>query len=264
MHQSLLEGIADSGAETTLSDSRLERPDHRRRAIESAVMALVGLAGVWWLRLSFESTPWCTAEALSILTFTLLLVLANGVRHRRVVCLGLLTSPLIFAVVARQFGYPVPFEMTAIALLGVGSLALGLYSPTRRNVALSVVASGFLVLFTTLISDDSGALTPALIWITICLWHMVANHWERVTSCTPDEVRRSTRVRPLTVFAGAGLVCPRRLGHSWPGVQASALFLGNHADKWRIEMVRSRGKVGRRQRRCGDRGQRPRGVFRGG
>ncbi len=202
MSQSLPEQAADSAGQTRLSASRVERPDDRRRMIESVVLALIGLVGVWWLRISFESAAWCAAEALSILTFAFLLLLASRDRNRLVFFFGLLTSPLIFAVVARQFGSPIPFEMTAISMLGVGALALALYLPTRRNLALSVVTSGFLVLFTTLISDSSGALKPALLWITLCLWHLVANHWERVTACTPDEVRRSAHVRPATVVAG--------------------------------------------------------------
>ncbi|MGI9471899.1 MAG: DUF3488 and transglutaminase-like domain-containing protein [Rubripirellula sp.] len=202
MSQTQHERTADFSGQDSLTQSRFARPDDRRRTIESTILALIALAGIWWLRLSIESTTWCVAEVFAILAFALLFVLVSRRRIRLVACVGVICSTPVFAIVARQFGSPIAFEMTAISVLGAGSLALAMYSQTRRNLALSVVASGFLVLFTTLIASEFGTLIPALAWITYCLWHMVANHWERVTACTPDEIRRSTSIRPTTVIVG--------------------------------------------------------------
>ncbi len=219
MSQSLPERSPESEpnateTESTVTASRVERASvgsasdgsvgDLRRAIECAVLAFIGLGGVWLLRFTFESRAWCAAELISIAAFTIALIfLYNKPSRLRTGCIaGSLGTPLFFAVVARQLGSPIPFEMSAIATLGVGSLALALCARSRRNLALSVVTSGFLILFTAMISDSNRALTPALLWITFCLWHMVANHWERVSSCTPDQVRRSVRVQPLTVLIG--------------------------------------------------------------
>ena len=205
MSPSLPERVANAGGQKSLSVSHITREDDRRRKFESTVLALIGLAGVWWLRFAIESTLWCAAELLCVLAFATLLATATRDRNRFFLGIGLLASPLVFAVVARRWGWPIPFEMTGISILGVAALLIALYSQTRRNLALSVVTSGFLVLFTTLIASEFGTLIPALGWITFCLWHMVANHWERVTACTPDEVRRSAGVRPATVIVGLAL-----------------------------------------------------------
>lgn len=173
-----------------------------RRRIETATLSLISLVGVWWPRFSFESTFWLSAEILFVLLFTAFILFARHERARTVLGAALLLIPIIFAWVARQMGSPIPFEMTGITTLGVGSLALAIKAKSTRNLALSVVASGFLVLFATFTLNEMGRPVPAIAWITICLWHLVANHWERVSACTPDEVRYSSSVRPLTVLAG--------------------------------------------------------------
>ena len=181
--------------------SDLVSSDSRRR-IETASLSLIALIGVWWPRYSFESTFWLSAEILFVLLFAAFVLIAKHARARAVLCAALLFIPIIFALVARQLGSPIPFEMTGISTLGVGSLVLALQAKSIRNLALSVVASGFLVLFATFTLNEMATPVPAIAWITVCLWHLVANHWERVSACTPEEVRYSAGVRPVTVLAG--------------------------------------------------------------
>lgn len=192
-------------SQATAQVDRIERAGiDQRRTTESIVLVLIALIGVWWLRSAFESSGWLIAELITVLALALLALLPRG-KHGRWLIAGMLAAPPLFAFLARQTGYPNPFELTALATMGAGALCLALFSRTNRNRAMSVVASGFLILFTTVINDHPGAVIPALIWIAVCLWHLVANHWERVGECTPDKVRRSIHVRPLTVILGVGL-----------------------------------------------------------
>ena len=188
----------------SLAATSVKRFDDRRRT-ESAVLAMISLVGAWWLRSAAESTFWLTTEVATIVVIASGLVVWPRLRGP-ISCAVLMIFPLIIELVARRFGSPVAFEIIAIAMLGVGSLALALHSRTHRQLSMSVVTSGFLVLFTALISDHSGTLIPALLWMSLCLWHLVANHWERVVACTPDEVHRSSRIRPATVIVGL-LLC---------------------------------------------------------
>ena len=192
----------DKDCPTNASNSKFER---RRRKIESITLAAISILGVWWIRFSIEVTVLSVAELLTVFVFAVCLAASQRYQIRIVSCAGMLVSPLLFAVTSRKLGMPISFEMTGLSIFGVASLALALVSKTSRQLALAVIASGFLVLFTTLISDDRGTLIPALTWIIFCLWHLVANHWERVSACSPENVRRSTLVRPLTVLVGLAL-----------------------------------------------------------
>ena len=45
-------------------------------------------------------------------------------------------------------------------------------------------------------------MVPPLIWMLGCVWHLVANHWERLDLAMPDSVTRTWKLRPgvLVVF----------------------------------------------------------------
>ncbi|MEM8668392.1 MAG: transglutaminase-like domain-containing protein [Planctomycetota bacterium] len=200
------DSVATSATPVSLSVEQTTRSKFQRRKIESILLALIAVAGVWWLRITIESKIWCVSELLTVLGLAALLSLQRiHARYRLCMFIGLLGTPLVFAILTRNWGAPIAFEMTAISSLGVLSLAMPMYLPNHRSLALSVVTSGFLTLFTALFASEYNTLVPAIAWMTLCLWHMVANHWERVESCTPQDVRRTTNVRPLTVIVGLTL-----------------------------------------------------------
>ena len=70
---------------------------------------------------------------------------------------------------------------------------------------MSLVMSGFLVLFSTSISDSPYAVWFAIGWMTVCVWHLVANHWERLDLCMPDSVQPTFGVRPVSVLCAVSL-----------------------------------------------------------
>ncbi|WP_404306998.1 transglutaminase-like domain-containing protein [Neorhodopirellula lusitana] len=70
-----------------------------------------------------------------------------------------------------------------------------------RHQAMSLVVSGFLTLFATAISDDRQAVWLSIAWMTICVWHLTSNHWERLELCAVENVHRSMSVRSMSVIA---------------------------------------------------------------
>ncbi|MEM9825818.1 MAG: transglutaminase-like domain-containing protein [Planctomycetota bacterium] len=117
----------------------------------------------------------------------------------------LMLSPILVAIAARAFGAAVPFEMTALSAFGAAALSIAISAKTDRTRSMSLVASGFLVLFATAISDSPRAAIIAIVWMTGCVWHLVANHWERLEVCLADSVRPTVVVRPLTILAAVVL-----------------------------------------------------------
>nr|WP_231617296.1 transglutaminase domain-containing protein [Novipirellula aureliae] len=199
-----------------------------RKRNETILLAILSIVSVIPLRLFVESRGWFLAEMgmLLVLLGVAEVVRIFGPKLGRLVRLtrpaaGLLAiTPILFAIVARACGSPVAFEMSALTAFGATSLAIAIAATSDRTRAMSLVISGFLVLFSTSISDDARAIWLAIIWMTVCVWHLVANHWERLDLCLPDSVRPTVGVRPASVlFAVAlcivgGLVVRDRFGQS--------------------------------------------------
>ncbi len=178
--------------------------DRRRR--ETSLLAIISLATVVSLRFPLESRPMLIIELVVIgLGFVgLAFALSKGKRRLSAACgVLLVAAPVINAVVSRQLDAAIAMELTGLMFFGAVALALALLN--RRLRAMSLVASGFLTLFGTIISDDRYAITTAIIWMAVCVWHLVANHWERIDLCAADNVSRNGSMRPLTVVAAIGL-----------------------------------------------------------
>nr|WP_235033431.1 transglutaminase domain-containing protein [Rubripirellula obstinata] len=172
-------------------------------------MAILAIVSVVPLRFFVESRSWFLAEMGMLIA---LLAVAEVVKtfgspgnakpklltSSAITLLAL--TPVLFAVLARAFGSPIAFEMSALTTFGSTSLAIALSATSDRTRAMSLVISGFLVLFTTSISDDPRAVWLAIAWMTVCVWHLVANHWERLDLCLPDSVRPTIGVRPASVM----------------------------------------------------------------
>ncbi|WP_246114327.1 transglutaminase-like domain-containing protein [Rubripirellula tenax] len=167
-------------------------------------MALLSLTAVGALRFPVESRAMFVAEVLAIAVLfivglfrfpTSAALLASSI--------GVVVMPITLAFIARACGSPIAFEMTALTTFGTASLAMAIGS--RRTQAMSLVASGFLTLFAVTISDDRYAVVLAMAWMAVCVWHLVANHWERLELCAVQQVRRGTGVRPMSVLAAITL-----------------------------------------------------------
>lgn len=192
-----------------------------RRQVETALLAMLSLTAVGAVRLPAETSSCFYVELLAIVGCYAAIVLSRAFSAPRAGGLAqacLAASPIVCAVVSRHFNSPIAFEMSTLTVLA--AISLGLSAMERRPQAMSVVASGFLTLFATVISDHPYAVAIAISWITVCVWHLVANHWERIELCSVDNVTRRSGLRPATVliavglFAVGGLVAKDRFGDS--------------------------------------------------
>lgn len=176
-----------------------------RKTSEATLLAAISLLAVGFVRYPAESPPWLFAELIAIATCGVAAIFAQrrGMRRLRVGALALLVAvPIFTALVARWAGRAIALELTGLTLLGVGSLAMA--TGSKRPRAMALVSAGFLTLFATVINDDYNGVMIAIAWMSVCVWHLVANHWEQVDLCTVENVSRGSGVRPMTV--GAAIV----------------------------------------------------------
>lgn len=197
-----------------------------RRSTEATTMAVLSIVAVGCLRFPVEPIGWFGAEMVAIATLAIAVV--AKVFDRRWMSIALSVAPVVMAMLARAMGSPIAYEMTIMTTLGAASLAMAIGSPATQSPiarpkstrSMSLVASGFLTLFAVAISDHSLAVLIAMAWMAVCVWHLVANHWERLELCAVDEVRRGWQVRPVSVIGAiglcilAGLVVRDRFGDS--------------------------------------------------
>ncbi len=187
-----------------------------RKQSEAILMALLSITAVGCLRYPVESRALFLSEMISIAI--LFGLEAAVVFRRRYLSIVLLAVPIVTALISRRMGTPIAFEMTALMVFGAASLAMSI--GCNRTRAMSLVASGFLTLFSVAISDSPRAVVMAIAWMAVCVWHLVANHWERLELCAVQQVRRGAGVRPVSVFAAiavfivSGLAVRDRLGES--------------------------------------------------
>lgn len=204
-------------------------PTSPRKRNETILLAILSITSVIPLRYFAESRGWLFAEIGVLVVALLVAKIAKtfGKPGRRKLqflanfAIGLLIiAPVLFAVVARVSGSLIAFETSALTVFGTTSLVIALSATSERTRAMSLVTSGFLVLFSNSISDDPRAVWLAILWLTICVWHLVANHWERLDLCLPDSVRPTSGVRPASVLLAAtlciigGLLIHDRFGES--------------------------------------------------
>lgn len=180
-----------------------------RRTTEATILAVLSIVAVGCLRFPVEPIGWFGAEMAAIVL--LAIAVAANVFDRRLLSIALSIAPVVIAMIARVAGAPIAYEMTMMTTLGAGSLGMAIGSSpsavtrSKSTRSMSLVASGFLTLFAVTISDHSLAVLIAMAWMTVCVWHLVANHWERLDLCAVDEVRRGWQVRPVSVIAAIGL-----------------------------------------------------------
>ncbi|MEM0924597.1 MAG: transglutaminase domain-containing protein, partial [Planctomycetota bacterium] len=166
-----------------------------RKRREAVFLAIVALFSVMPMRWPIESRPVVLAEFAAILLAGILAGFAKP-RYAKISATALVFIPMVFAGLARYVATPVAFELTALTCFGAFAIAIALTATSDRTRAMSLVVGGFLVLFCASISDDSKAIVYPLLWMTGCVWHLVANHWERLDLAMPESETTTWRLRP--------------------------------------------------------------------
>lgn len=227
-------------------------PISPRKRRETTWLAVLAIASVVPLRFFVESRGWFLAEMGILVALVAAAEVAKTFGTRgggkpkllanfAIVFLGI--TPILFAVITRACGSPIAFEMSGLTAFGSASLAIAMSATSNRTRAMSLVISGFLVLFSTSISDDPRTVGLAIVWMSVCVWHLVANHWERLDLCLPDSVRPTIGVRPASVlFAVALCIIGGLLVHDRVG-QSNRLSFGimptSGGSKWSDPAARS-------------------------
>ncbi len=144
--------------------------------------------------------------------------------------------PIVANFLARQAGGGTGEEIAYLGALAWGGLVAALFAQLNRTLSISVVCSGFLTLFTTVSSDHHQAVYIAFLWGMVCLWWLIANHWERVEACQIDSVKSTNMRTPLAIIAG-GLVF---VIAAWTASGRSVMF-----SRPSLELVQTSGGSGR-------------------
>ncbi|MEZ6089996.1 MAG: transglutaminase-like domain-containing protein [Pirellulaceae bacterium] len=179
-----------------------------RRRVETIVLSVVALSSVIPHRFFVESRGLFLAEAACLCIAFVVAEFSRrfvdrSTRAKRVADIAAVTLaliPFVFAVASRTIGRPIAFEIATLTVFGCVSLAMAIGATTHRIGSLALIISGFLVLFSASISDSSYAVVFPVIWMLGCVWHLIANHWERLDLAMPESVQRSWSLRPSVVI----------------------------------------------------------------
>lgn len=194
----------------------------QRRRIGAIVMAIIAIALLAFRRAAYDGTMVLIVE--SVLCAALIAIAAFAAQriatksaaasdsHCVVVFVTIaIVLPWVADRFARRFGFGNGVEIVMLSSLAWGGLSASVVGQRSRTISLSVVCSGFLTLFTIFISDTASASLFAYAWASICLWWLLANHWEQVESCTATHVKRTGLQRVVVV------ICKVQLNNSIPG-----------------------------------------------
>lgn len=203
--------------------------DRRRRG--AVLMGLFALVGVLLVRLGSQPAAIVFGEAAALLALGLLGTLLDAVGITRGLIVGLMGRLIVSAALAVPFasrllvggGSATAFEMVMLTMLGLAAVLLALCGTAPRQAALSVISSGFLMLFTASISDTVTTVYVAVVWVLLCLWWMLANHWQRLEVHMAQSVRRHHGVRAAMTALGL-VVCALAALASWGRGPASRLI----------------------------------------
>ena len=132
-----------------------------------------------------------------------------------------LTAPWIINFLAKRSGYGNGMEIILLGTLGWTGFSCAVLGTQSRTIGLSVVCSGFVALFSTLISDVASATWFAYAWVALCMWWLVGNHWEGLESRSAERIEWS--VGPRWTYIAFGALA----------FAGSALALGDRVPVWR-------------------------------
>ncbi len=180
-------------------------PSSARRKHGAIWMSIIALCALYLIRSAYDPVVLTIIECA-----TLALIIWLAARQQRLpshsgvwsavgfsfaLCFGWCTN-----IVALSYGYGNGNEVVALGSIGWLGLALSSFSIRRKHLGLSVVCSGFLTLFLTSISDHKASLVFAAIWGAMCIWWLIANHWESIAATAVVNVERP-RMLKLNVLA---------------------------------------------------------------
>lgn len=185
-----------------------------RRRVGVIWMAVIAMASFFSFRLQYNSLVNLIVEAVfeSIALFSIWSFrrhipiggkksvsgrLALDKKQFYVVALSIFCAafPWLYDPIARQLGTGNGTEILLLGSLGWGSVALAVSALTKRTLNQSLVASGFVVMFTTFIAAHASALIFVYLWTAYCLWWLLNNHWSTVQCLTASTVKSASTAR---------------------------------------------------------------------
>ncbi|MDX1928899.1 MAG: transglutaminase-like domain-containing protein [Pirellulaceae bacterium] len=202
---------------------RASRLSENRRRIGAIVLAVIAIGALVRLRSTCEAygvlavdiglnallvigTAWMVARASAPgrqSTATKPTITRNPQTLMMIGATASVLFPLLANTVERKLGEGTGTEIAYMSVLAWGGLVAAVFAKLNRTISISVVCSGFLTLFTTVSSDHQSAVYYAFLWGLVCLWWLIANHWERVESCQIDTVSSNKVRMPLAIVAGS-------------------------------------------------------------
>lgn len=197
-------------------------------------MACVALATLGQRRSNYDSVFFISLEV-AICTAVILLAawfrreklnqqqLISGQHNAASTLLAIvaLMAPWIINLIAKSYSAGNGMEIIMLGTLGWCGLLCAMLASCSRTISLSVVCSGFVALFSTLISETSSASWLAYAWIALCMWWLVGNHWEGLNTQAAQRIDRTTGWR--WSYIGLGVVV----------FVASVFTFGNRIPVWR-------------------------------
>lgn len=213
-------GSTDTNDVSLKAGTNFGRLSLGRRRCDAALMAVLAIAGVWSVRVGYEPISNLVFEMFLVVS---LLLPAVYFRYRRqhperslaascyrvewrwsIVSLAVTAAaaPCLVRFLLQAIDVGGAWEMVWLTSFGVAAMSLALLNWGSRETALSVVSSGFLVLFVAASSDRPFTVWIAIGWAIYCLWWLVANHWERLDHCLSHSVRRVPMMRISTTLFG--------------------------------------------------------------
>ncbi|MEM9644012.1 MAG: transglutaminase domain-containing protein, partial [Planctomycetota bacterium] len=160
-----------------------------RKVVEPILLAVISLIAVLLFRFNVEDRILFWSEVGSIIVLGTSLVLCRP-SLQPIFAAAMIAAPPIFGCLSRSIGTPIAYELIALTTFGSASLAMALGGRTNRWRAMTLVTSGFLVLFCGAISDDQRVIVLPILWMLGCVWHLIANRWEWLDLTMPDSVSR--------------------------------------------------------------------------
>lgn len=183
----------------------------KRRRVGVTWMALIAMGAFFTFRLQYNSLVSLALEA-GLQTILLVAIWRIRKNSKTVdksqsgpksksqtlligLCAGCVVLPWIFDPIARQLGTGNGNELLMLGSLAWGGIAIAMMAQSKRTLSQSLVASGFVVMFTTFISAHTSALIFVYLWTAYCLWWLLNNHWSTVQCLTASSVKTTSTVR---------------------------------------------------------------------
>ncbi|GAB5405545.1 MAG: transglutaminase-like domain-containing protein [Aureliella sp.] len=182
--------------------------DQAANRFYTIAMAFIGFAALVMRRAGYD--PWIVLGA-EFCVGGILLGLLVAFRHGRhaqvavpVIGVIVVLMPWIVNSISRSYGNGNDAAMLLLTNLAWGAIALAVSSAAERRQNLSVVCSGFLTLFAAFTADSPEVTLVVYLWMAVCLWWLVNQHWASVSTLHAANVQSSRAARVITLVLGCG------------------------------------------------------------